>query len=250
MRVSIITATYNCASVIEDCLVSVAEQSHENIEHILIDGSSTDATLEVLQNHRPALTKIVSEPDSGIYEALNKGIAYSSGEIIGFLHSDDVFSSKDILKNVASIFKADDSVSAVYGDLVYVHRSMPDRVVRTWRSSSFSPNFLKKGWMPPHPTLYVRREWYERIGGFDKRYRIAADYFSILQLFSQPNFKAVYLPEVMVKMRIGGASNRSLGAILRKSIEDWDALRRSSFGVFGASRALLLKNLSKVSQFF
>jgi len=250
LKISVITATYNCASVVEDCLASVAGQVYENIEHVLIDGSSTDNTLEVLQNHRPSLTKIVSEPDDGIYDALNKGIAHTSGEVIGFLHSDDVFSSKDVLKNVASIFEADDSVSAVYGDLVYVNRSIPDKIVRTWRSSSFSPYFLKKGWMPPHPTLYVRRECYERIGGFDKRYRIAADYFSILQLFSQPNFKAVYLPEVLIKMRLGGASNHSLGAILRKSIEDWDALRRSSFGVFGASRALLLKNLSKVSQFF
>ena len=250
MKVSIITATYNCVSVIEDCLVSVAEQSHDNIEHVLIDGSSSDATLEVIKNYQCEFTKIVSEPDDGIYDALNKGLAYATGEVICFLHSDDVFSSKDVLKNIVSIFEADKSVSAVYGDLVYVHRSMPDRVVRTWRCSSFSPNLLKKGWMPPHPTLYVRREWYERIGGFDTRYRIAADYFSILQFFLHPNFKAVYLPEVIIKMRLGGASNRSLGAILRKSIEDWDALRRSGFGAFGAGRALILKNLSKVRQFF
>lgn len=250
MKISVITATYNCESVIEDSLASLAGQVYENIEHVLIDGASTDATLEVLQKYRSEFTKIISEPDDGIYDALNKGIAHASGDVMGFLHSDDVFSSKDVLKNVVSIFEADDSVSAVYGDLVYVHRSMPKKVVRTWRSSSFSPNMLKQGWAPPHPTLYLRREWYERIGGFDTRYRIAADYFSILQLFSQPNFKAVYLPEVMIKMRLGGASNRSLGALLRKSIEDWDALRRSGFGTFGASRALVLKNLSKVMQFF
>ena len=222
MKVSIITATYNSVSFIEDCLVSVAEQSHDNLEHVLIDGSSSDSTLEVIQNYRSEFTKVVSEPDDGIYDALNKGISHATGEVICFLHSDDVFFSKDVLKNIVSIFEADESVSAVYGDLVYVHHSTPDRVVRTWRSSSFSPNLLKQGWMPPHPTLYVRRECYERIGGFDTRYRIAADYFCILQLFSQPNFKAVYLPEVMIKMRLGGASNRSLGAILRKSIEDWD----------------------------
>jgi len=249
LKVSVITATYNSASVVEDCLASVAEQIYENIEHVLIDGSSADSTLEVLQNHRPALAKIVSEPDDGIYDALNKGIKHATGEVIGFLHSDDVFSSNDVLKKVVSIFEADVSVSAVYGDLEYVHRSIPDVVVRTWRSSSFSPYLLKKGWMPPHPTLYVRREWYDRIGGFDKRYRIAADYFSILQLFSQSNFKAVYLPEMMIKMRLGGASNRSLSAILRKSTEDWDALRRSGFGMFSAARALVLKNLSKVKQF-
>lgn len=250
MKVSIITATYNCVSVVEDCLVSVAEQSHDNKEHVLIDGSSSDATLEVIKNYQCEFTKIVSEPDYGIYDALNKGISHSTGEVIGLLSSDDVFSSRDVLKNVVSIFEEDESVSAVYGDLVYVHRSMPDRVIRTWRSSSFSPYFLKQGWMPPHPTLYVRREWYDRIGGFDKRYRISADYLTILQLFSQPNFKAVYLPEVMIKMRLGGISNRSLGAILRKSIEDWDVLRRSGFGIFGSVRALVLKNLSKVEQFF
>ena len=250
MKISVITATYNCVSVVEDCLASVAGQVYENVEHLIIDGGSSDATLEELQKYRTNIAKIISESDDGIYDALNKGIKHASGEVIGFLHSDDVFSSKDVLKNVASIFEADSSVSAVYGDLVYVNRSMPDRVVRTWRSSTFVPYFLKQGWMPPHPTLYVRREFYERIGGFDKRYRIAADYFSILQLFSQPNFKAVYLPEVMIKMRLGGASNRSLGAILRKSIEDWDALRRSGFGIFGASRALVLKNLRKYEQFF
>ena len=154
------------------------------------------------------------------------------------------------MKNIASIFEADDSVSAVYGDLVYVQRSMPNKVVRTWRSSSFTKHLLKKGWMPPHPTFYVRREWYERIGGFDTRYLVSGDYFSILQLFLHPNFKAVYLPEVMIKMRVGGASNRSLSAVLRKSAEDWDALRRSCFGILGAVRALVLKNLSKVKQFF
>ena len=250
IKISVITATYNSESFIADCLISLVNQSYSNVEHVIIDGSSTDTTLDVISKYRSEFTKIVSEPDYGIYNALNKGISYASGDVIGFLHSDDVFSSKNVLKHVASIFEADDSISAVYGDLVYVHRSMPERVVRTWRSSSFSPYFLKNGWMPPHPTLYVRRDWYERIGGFDTRYRIAADYFSILQLFSQSNFKAVYLPEVMIKMRLGGASNRSLGAILRKSIEDWDALRLSGFGVFGASRALVLKNLRKFEQFF
>jgi len=250
LKISVITATYNCASVVEGCLASVAEQVYENIEHIVIDGSSTDATLEVIKNYRSETIKVVSEPDDGIYDALNKGILHASGEVIGFLHSDDVFYSKNVLKNVAAIFEADHSVSAVYGDLVYVKQSTTDRVIRIWRSSSFWPYLLKKGWMPPHPTLYVRREWYERIGGFDTRYRIAADFYSILELFSQPNFKAIYLPKIMIKMRLGGASNRSLGAILQKSAEDWDALKRSGFGVLEATRALVLKNLSKIKQFF
>lgn len=250
MKISVITTVYNAKETIVDCLDSVAEQTYCHREHIVIDGGSSDGTLTLLQQRYEQLTDLVSEPDDGIYDGLNKGIALATGEVIGFLHSDDVFTSKHVLKKVASIFEADDSVSAVYGDLLYVQRSMPDRVIRTWQSSSFVPHLLKQGWMPPHPTLYVRREWYELIGGFDTRYRIAADYFSILELFAQPNFKTVYLPEVMIKMRLGGLSNHSLGALFQKSSEDWDALRRSGFGILDATRALILKNLTKVQQFF
>lgn len=250
MKISVITTVYNAKETIIDCLDSVAEQTYFQREHIVVDGGSQDGTLTLLQQRHEQLSELLSEPDNGIYDGLNKGISLASGQVIGFLHSDDVFTSKHVLKNVASIFEADNSVSAVYGDLVYVHRSIPDKVVRTWRSSSFSPNMLKQGWMPPHPTLYVRREWYELIGGFDTRYRISADYFSILQLFSQPNFKAVYLNEAMVKMRLGGASNRSVGAVLQKSSEDWGVLRRSGFRILDATRALILKNLTKAKQFF
>ena len=153
------------------------------------------------------------------------------------------------LGDIARAF-ADPSVCAVYGDLQYVKQRDTSTVVRHWQSSPFSARRLAWGWMPPHPTLYVRREWYERIGGFDTHYRIAADYFSILQLFSQPGFKAVHLPQVLVKMRLGGASNRSLGNIVRKSREDLDALRRSRVGALGGVGALVSKNLSKIGQFF
>ena len=156
MKITVITASYNCASV--------KSQSFPDIEHIVIDGTSVDATLNILEAHRSQLSLLISESDEGIYDALNKGISLASGEVIGFLHSDDVFSSKDVLKNVASIFEVDSSVSAVYGDLVYVNRSMPDRAVRTWRSSTFLPYFLKQGWMPPHPIIcssrMVRTYWW------------------------------------------------------------------------------------------
>jgi glycosyltransferase involved in cell wall biosynthesis len=249
LKISVITVTHNCASVVGNCLASVASQSHQDIEHVVIDGKSADGTLDVLQAHSSRLDVLVSEPDRGIYDALNKGIRHASGDVVGFLHADDVFASHDVLSEVAAIFATDSSVSAVYGDLQYVQRTATERVVRTWRSAPFSRHRLAWGWMPPHPTLYVRREWYDRIGGFDTRYRIAADYFSILQLFTQPDFKAVYLPKVMVRMRLGGASNRSLRAIVRKSAEDWDALRRSGFGLVGAARALAWKNVGKVGQF-
>lgn len=226
----------------------MAGQSYSNREHVVIDGASRDGTLAVLQARRSQLAVLVSEPDSGIYDALNKGIAHASGEVLGFLHADDVYATPDVLAHVAQAF-TDPAVCAIYGDLQYVRKDDPSQVVRQWQSSPFTLRRLAWGWMPPHPTLYVRRQWYQRIGGFDTRYHIAADYFSILQMFSHPEFKTVYLPMVLVKMRLGGASNRSLKAIIRKSQEDWDALRRTGVGAFGGVGALVWKNLSKLGQF-
>jgi glycosyltransferase len=248
LKISIITATYNCAQTLGDCLSSVASQTYANREHIVIDGASQDGTLDVLQARRSQLAVLLSEPDRGIYDALNKGIAHASGDVIGFLHADDVYASPDVLAHVAQAF-ADPAVCAVFGDLHYVRKDDMSQVVRVWQSNVFTPQRLAWGWMPPHPTLYVRKQWYERIGGFDTRYRIAADYFSILQMFSQPDFKAVYVPEVFVKMRLGGASNRSFKAIVRKTREDWDALRRARVGALGGAGALVWKNLSKLGQF-
>jgi len=248
-KISIVTATWNCANTIEDCLQTIAAQTWPSREHVVIDAGSNDGTVPLLEKYRQQIGTLISEPDKGIYDALNKGIARASGDVVGFLHADDLYAHEDVLAKVACAFE-DPSVCAVYGDLQYVSKEHTSQVVRHWASRPFEPHMLRQGWMPPHPTLYVRREWYERIGGFDINYRIAADYFSILQLFSQPGFKAVYIPDVLVKMRVGGASNRSLGAILRKSIEDWDVLRRSGFGIFGSARALVFKNLSKVEQFF
>ncbi|MCW8194203.1 glycosyltransferase [Proteobacteria bacterium 005FR1] len=245
MSISVVTATFNCASTLGDCLDSVAGQTWPNVEHLVIDGASNDTTLVLLESRRDQFAVLVSEPDGGIYDALNKGIGRATGDIVGFLHADDVYAGPDVLTHIAEAF-SDPAVSAVYGDLQYVSKENTNQVVRRWESSPFSHKSLVRGWMPPHPTLYVRRSFYESIGGFDSRYRIAADYFSILQLFSRADFTAVYLPKVLVKMRVGGASNRSLRNIVRKSREDYDALRRSGVGGLGT---LAWKNLSKVSQF-
>lgn len=246
LKLSVVTATFNCAATLADCLDSVAQQTHAHREHVVIDGASRDGTLALLQSRRAQLAVLLSEPYHGIYEALNKGIARCTGDVVGFLHADDVYGSPQVLAQVAAAF-ADPAVCAVYGDLQYVRKQDLNQVVRQWRSTPFSRRQLAWGWMPPHPTLYVRRQWYAQIGGFDSRYRIAADYFSILSLFSQPGFKAVYLPQVLVKMRVGGASNRSLQNIVRKSREDLDALRRSGVGGLGA---LVWKNASKLGQFW
>lgn len=246
MRITVITAVFNNRAHIAEALESVLAQGHPDVELIVIDGNSGDGTLEVLQAYAGRINVLVSEPDRGIYDALNKGLRLARGDVVGFLHSDDLFADAAVLSRVAAAFD-DPAVCAVYGDLQYVRKGDTRRVVRHWKSAPFRARLLARGWMPPHPSLYVRREWYERIGGFDTRYRIAADYFSILQLFSQPGFKAVYLPQVLVKMRVGGASNRSLANIVRKSREDLDALRRSGVGGVGA---LAWKNLGKLGQFF
>jgi glycosyltransferase involved in cell wall biosynthesis len=246
LKISVITATYNCAAVVADCLASVAGQTHDDVEHVVIDGASTDGTSDVLQAHRDLLAVLVSEPDGGIYDALNKGIARASGEVVGLLHADDVYADGEVLARVAEAF-AHPEVDAVYGDLVYVSKSDPNRVIRYWSAGAFSPARLRRGWMPPHPALFLRRSLYERFGLFDTRYRIAADYDLMLRVLSQLSGKVVYLPEVLVRMRMGGVSNRSLSNIVRKSWEDYQALRTNQVGGLGA---LAWKNLSKLPQFF
>lgn len=248
IKISVVTATWNCASTLPDCLSSVARQSYANREHVIVDGASTDGTVDVIHRHIDQIATFKSESDKGIYDALNKGIQLASGDVVGFLHADDVYVSNDVLSKIARAFD-DPSVCAVYGDLEYVSQQDTAKVVRRWRSKSFTKRDLGWGWMPAHPTLYVRRDWYTKIGGFDTSYLIAADYLSILKLFTQPGFKTEYIPDVLVTMRLGGASNKSISAILRKSKEDWRALRCCGFSVPSAVRAIAWKNLSKLSQF-
>jgi glycosyltransferase involved in cell wall biosynthesis len=220
------------------------------VEHILVDGASNDGTRELIDAESTSpgtqLSHWVSEPDDGIYHALNKGLAAATGDIVGFLSGDDVLAGPSVLRRVAECFR-DPKVVACYGDLVYVKRTDPNRIVRHWRAGEFIPKLLAAGWMPPHPTLYVRRSWYDDNGAFDTRYRIAADYDLMLRLLKSPGGQVVYLPEVLVRMRLGGASNGSLRGVLRKSIEDYRALRSNQVGGVGA---LVWKNLSKVPQFF
>jgi len=248
LKISVITATWNCKNTLPDCLASVARQDYSHREHIVIDGSSTDGTIDVIHQYSDQIEIFKSERDRGIYDALNKGINLATGEVVGFLHADDLYASDEVLSKVAKAF-VDPSVCAVYGDLEYVSQQDTQKVVRRWRSNPFKKEDLSWGWMPAHPTLYVRREWYSRIGGFDISYRIAADYLSVLNLFTQPEFRAVYLPNVLVTMRLGGASNKSIRAIANKSKEDWRALRSCGFSLPSAMRAIAWKNLSKLSQF-
>lgn len=245
MKISIVTAVYNREATIAQAIRSVKSQTHADVEHLIIDGASTDGTLAAIEAEAHGRIRFVSEPDGGIYDALNKGLALASGDVVGLMHSDDFFAHDDVLAKVAAAFDSAD-VLAVYGDLDYVLAGDETRVIRHWRSGAYSLTKLRRGWMPPHPSLFLRREVFKRQGLYDTNFRIAADYDAILRYFSREDLHPVYLPEVLVKMRLGGASNRSLGQILLKSREDYRALRKN--GVGGLS-ALAWKNLSKLGQF-
>lgn len=245
MKITVVTATYNCVSTIGDCLRSVAGQTHPDVEHIVVDGASEDGTVDFLYQHASQFSRIISEPDKGIYDALNKGVAHASGDIVGFLHADDLYADNTVLEDVAFAF-LDPEVDAVYGDLTYVQKADTGKVVRYWRSSPFTRSRLATGWMPPHPTLYLRRGLYGEFGSFDLSYRIAADYDFMLRVLGTMKGEATYLPRVLVKMRVGGVSNRSIQNILRKSAEDLRALRSNRVGGMGS---LMLKNGSKILQF-
>jgi glycosyltransferase involved in cell wall biosynthesis len=245
LRISVITATFNCAGTVGEALSSVHAQTWPGVEHIVIDGASSDGTLEVIERHRPGIAKLVSEPDLGIYDALNKGIRQASGDVVGFMHADDTFASRETLEHVASAFE-DPSVGAVYGDLIYVSKSDSSQVVRYWRAGPYRRSRLANGWMPPHPTFYVRREHYARYGMFDTRYAIAADYENMLRLLWRDFIHAAYVPEVLVRMRMGGMSNRSLLSLAQKSREDFAALRQHGLG---GLQGVFLKNVTKLPQF-
>lgn len=245
MKITIITAVYNREATVAQAIDSVRRQTYADVEHLLIDGASKDGTLAAIERVRYPGLRVISEPDKGIYDALNKGVRLASGDIVGLMHSDDFFAHERVLEKVAEAF-AGPHVLAAYGDLDYVSAEDDSRVVRHWRSGDFSRAKLARGWMPPHPALFLRREVFQRHGAYDTSYRIAADYDAILRYFSREDLRPAYIPEVLVKMRLGGASNRSLRAILRKSREDYRALRGNGVGGLGA---LAWKNFGKIGQF-
>ena len=245
MKVSIITATYNSAATIRDTLASLENQTYPDIEYIIVDGASKDNTVEVVNQHCTRVSKIISEPDRGIYDALNKGIAAATGDIVGFLHSDDLLAYPDAIQDLVGIFQSGE-YDAVYADLEYVQQKDVSKVVRLWQSGTYSKKKLRYGWMPAHPTFYMKRSCYNKLDGFDLSYKIAADYDSILRYLWRGKVNACHLPKVLIKMRVGGISNRSLATILRKTCEDIQAMRNN--GLFWPL-TVSLKNLSKIPQF-
>ncbi len=246
LKISVITAVYNRVATVGHAMASIQAQTYPYVEHIVQDAGSTDGTLDVLMQLAIPSTFVCSEPDNGIYDAINKGIVRASGDVIGLMHSDDFYADDRALERIAEAF-ANPEVDGVYGDLQYVAGEMPHRVVRHWRSGEYSRLKLGRGWMPPHPTLYLRRKVFHRWGLYDTSYQIAADYDAMLRYLVTGQIKLAYIPEVLVKMRVGGESNRSIGRVLLKSREDLHAIRRNGVGGLGT---LACKNLSKIPQFF
>ena len=200
----------------------------------------------MIKKNENKIARWLSEDDNGIYDALNKGIDLSSGDVIGFLHSDDIYASNEIIKNIVEEFNKTNSDS-IYGDLQYVSKSNTDTIIRFWKSKEFQIKLLKKGWMPPHPTFFVKTKIYKEYGKFNTNFKIAADYDLMLRFLGQKKISTSYLPHVFIKMRVGGVSNNSARNIIQKSYEDYLALKRNSIG---GLHTLILKNTSKLSQFF
>lgn len=245
MKVSIITATYNSAATLSDTLLSLDSQSYHDIEYIIIDGASKDSTIELINTVSRRVTKIISEPDKGIYDALNKGIQAASGDVIGFLHSDDLLAYPDVITDVVNKFK-ENNCDAVYGDLDYVSKDDINKVIRHWKSGQYKRFKMQLGWMPPHPSFYMKRELYLKWGSFNLDYRISADYDSLIRYLWTNNATLSYLPKVLTRMRVGGMSNRSFANIVQKSKEDIKAMRNN--GLLWPV-VLICKNLSKLPQF-
>lgn len=245
MKITIITACYNSAATIRDTLQCVQSQDYDNIEHIVVDGGSKDNTVTTARQF-PHVSKIISEKDEGIYDAMNKGISVATGDIIGILNSDDIYTNNEVIGKVMREFENDD-IDAVYADLQYVKYEDTEKVTRTWHSGKFSKRKFYFGWMPPHPTFFVRKSVYEKLGNFNCTLRSAADYEFMLRVLLKNSYTTRYIPEVLVKMRTGGMSNATLLHRLRANREDREAWRINNIKPYFFT--LTFKPLRKVLQF-
>lgn len=246
MKISLITVVYNGEAFLHECFNSVIQQDYPHIEYLVIDGGSTDKTLSIINQNRSHIDCFVSEKDNGLYDAINKGIRQSTGDIIGILNADDMFASTDVLSQVASTFTANPTIDGLYGDLDYVHPTS-HKIIRKWRAKKTTFQDLKNGWMPAHPTMYLKRELFDRYGMYALDLGTAADYELILRYFYTHKIKTEYLPVLMVNMRMGGVSNQSLSSRFSALINDYNALKRNN--VPNAIMVLCKKKLSKLGQF-
>ncbi|GAB5539357.1 MAG: glycosyltransferase family 2 protein [Salibacteraceae bacterium] len=246
MKISIITATYNSEKTIQHALDSVRSQDYQDIEHIIVDGASSDRTSDIVRANSNERVQFYSEPDQGIYDALNKGINHANGDVVGILHSDDFFADNSIISQVAESF-AQNNIDAVYGDLDYVDKEDPTQVVRSWKSEAYHERLFYRGWMPAHPTFFAKKECFEKFGLYDLSFFTSADYELMLRFILRHKIKTQYLPATMVKMRVGGQSNVTLRNRIIANREDARAWKVNNLKPRLYTR--WLKPLSKVMQF-
>jgi len=247
MKISIITVVYNGEAYLRDCIESIIHQSYPNVEYIIVDGDSTDGTLSIIEEYKMHVHQLISEPDQGLYDAINKGIAMASGEIVGILNADDMLADRNVIEQIAESFIQDSSIDAVYGDLNYVH-PINNKIIRTWKSKQAGEKDIARGWMPAHPTLYIRKALFEKYGNYALNLGTAADYDLILRYFYQHQLKVYYLPFLMVNMRMGGVSNKNFLSLIRAFQNDYKALKMNNMPY--AFSVLLRKKLSKLKQYW
>ena len=246
VKVSIITVVYNEIRTIRGCVESVRVQSYADIEHIIIDGDSTDGTVAVLENYRDCIATIISEPDNGIYDAMNKGIKAATGDIIGILNSDDMYADELVIENVVNCL-SENNVQTCYGDLVYVDHEDTDKVIRHWKSGNFFRERFKKGWMPPHPTFFVKKDIYDQYGIFNLEFPLASDYELMLRFLYKYNVSTAYIPKFLVKMRTGGRCRPGILNTSKNVIENYRAWKIN--GLNPTPITFILKPLSKTLQY-
>ncbi len=246
MKFSIITISYNAAETIADTLRSVADQTYPEVEHIVVDGDSNDGTQEIIAQYSTRVAKFISEPDKGIYDAMNKGLALSTGDVIGFLNADDVYIDNNIIFKVANHMETE-KLDALYGDVAFFRAENPERTVRRYRSKYFSPKRIALGWMPAHPSLFIQKRIYKRFGLFDTKYQIAGDFEFVARVFHSDTLKYRYLPEVIVRMRAGGISTGGWRNTLLLNQEVLQACRKNRIAT---NRVLILsKYIAKLLEF-
>lgn len=246
MKVSVITVSYNNRETLPETIESVSSQNYDNLEYIILDGDSEDGTDKLLKKYDDRVSRWISEPDEGMYDAMNKGLEMATGDLIGFLHADDFYASPDVIEQVVETVQ-EENADACYADLQFVDKEDTEKVVRTWNSGTYEPGLFLNGWMPPHPTLFVKREIYDTYDGFNTTLGTAADYELMLRFIHKHGIKLAYLPETIINMRTGGESNASLINRLRANQNDRKAWKVN--GLKPRFYTLWLKPLRKIGQY-
>jgi glycosyltransferase len=247
MKISLITVTHNSEKYLEGCILSVLKQNYKNIEHIIIDGNSTDGTVAIIERYSRHISQWKSEQDNGMYHAINKGMTMATGDVIGILNSDDVLASTDVISAIVKCF-SETEIDSLYGDLVYVAPDDMHDVLRQWKGQPYNRERFKFGWMPAHPTFYFKRNLVEKLGMYESHYYTAADYEFMARYLYSNRVTATYLPKLMVRMRKGGASNGNLYRRLRANHTDYLAMKKNN--VPFPLIASFLKPVRKLPQYY